>query len=103
MTSSGATGWEYTNGLRSVITVRTQHTERYAAGGTGSERPQDAAGIPDGDDVGRDVAQHHASGPDDRVVAHCHARPDDRARPDPDVPPDEDRQRVLEAGLALGR
>src|SRR5436305_7800099 len=52
----------------------------------------------DGNHAGRDVASHHRSGADHRVIADRHARTDDYPGPEPDVVADCDRLAVLPAG-----
>lgn len=51
----------------------------------------DPAGIPDGDNVRRDIAGHHGSGADGDVVPYRNPGQDGDAAADPDIVPDGDR------------
>src|SRR5690606_943812 len=51
----------------------------------------------------RHIAGQHTAGPDDGVIAHHHARQDDRAAADPDILADHHRLAVFQSRPALPR
>lgn len=68
----------------------------------GADRPQDPAGVADGDDSGGNVARDDAARADHRTVADPHAAQDGRMAADPYVVADRDGVCAHDAGMALG-
>ena len=65
--------------------------------------PENTAGVPGGDGVGRNISGDDASGSNDTVVSDGHSGKNGRTGADPDVAADRDRHGDFQSRLALFR